>query len=96
MAELGTAFGLVFQPYVLGVIMASAIFGLFVGAIPGLTATMATALQSPTDADDDRHAATTTLTLHERIGFELGWDYAHYRMQPPAPYALVRCWRLHA
>ena len=28
----------------------------------------------------------STLTLHERIGFELGWDYAHYRMQPPAPY----------
>jgi hypothetical protein len=31
---------------------------------------------------------TTTLTLHERIGFELGWDYAHYRLAPPAPYAL--------
>ena len=29
----------------------------------------------------------TTLTLHERIGFELGWDYAHHRLQPPAPYA---------
>jgi TctA family transporter len=41
------AFGLVFQPYVLMVIFASAIFGLFVGAIPGLTATMATALLVP-------------------------------------------------
>ncbi len=41
------AFGLVFQPYVLAVILASAIFGLFVGAIPGLTATMATALLVP-------------------------------------------------
>jgi hypothetical protein len=28
-----------------------------------------------------------TLTAHEHIGFELGWDYAHYRMLPPAPYA---------
>jgi len=28
-----------------------------------------------------------TLTAHEHIGFELGWDYAHYRLQPPAPYA---------
>ena len=41
-----TAFGLVFQPYVLMVIVLSALYGLFVGAIPGLTATMATALAS--------------------------------------------------
>jgi TctA family transporter len=38
---------LVFQPYVLIVILASAAFGMFVGAIPGLTATMATALLVP-------------------------------------------------
>jgi TctA family transporter len=44
---LYTAFGLVFQPYVLAVIAASAVYGLFVGAIPGLTATMATALLVP-------------------------------------------------
>ncbi len=44
---LATAFGLVFDPYVLLVIFASAAFGLFVGAIPGLTATMATALLVP-------------------------------------------------
>ncbi|MFM9887619.1 MAG: tripartite tricarboxylate transporter permease [Burkholderiales bacterium] len=47
MADLATAFGLVFQPYVLWVILGSAVFGLFVGAIPGLTATMATALLVP-------------------------------------------------
>ncbi len=47
MADLSTAFGLVFQPYVLWVILGSAVFGLFVGAIPGLTATMATALLVP-------------------------------------------------
>ena len=47
MDALATAFGLVFQPYVLGVIAASAAYGLFVGAIPGLTATMATALLVP-------------------------------------------------
>ncbi len=41
------ALGLVFDPYVLLVIFCSAIFGLFVGAIPGLTATMATALLVP-------------------------------------------------
>jgi len=47
MADILTAFGLVFEPYVIAVILASAVFGLFVGAIPGLTATMATALLVP-------------------------------------------------
>lgn len=28
----------------------------------------------------------TGLTAHEHVGFELGWDYAHYRVEPPAPY----------
>src|SRR5687767_14188717 len=41
------AAGLVFQPYVLWVILASSVFGMFVGAMPGLTATMATALLVP-------------------------------------------------
>ncbi|MFN0041483.1 MAG: tripartite tricarboxylate transporter permease [Burkholderiales bacterium] len=41
------AFALIFDPYVLVVIGASALYGLFVGAIPGLTATMATALLVP-------------------------------------------------
>jgi TctA family transporter len=43
----GQALALVFDPYVLTVIFCSAIFGLFVGCIPGLTATMATALLVP-------------------------------------------------
>jgi hypothetical protein len=30
--------------------------------------------------------SATALTAHEHIGFELGWDYAHYRLLPPAPY----------
>jgi putative tricarboxylic transport membrane protein len=47
MDAVTAAFGLVFTPYVLWVIFASAIFGLFVGAVPGLTATMATALLVP-------------------------------------------------
>jgi putative tricarboxylic transport membrane protein len=44
---LAQAFALVFDPYVLWVVAASAAFGLFVGAVPGLTATMATALLVP-------------------------------------------------
>ncbi|MBE7424695.1 MAG: tripartite tricarboxylate transporter permease [Ideonella sp.] len=46
-AVISQAFGLVFDPYVLWIILASALFGLFVGAVPGLTATMATALLVP-------------------------------------------------
>ncbi len=42
-----TAIELVFTPYVLLVIFLSALFGLFEGSIPGLTATMATALLVP-------------------------------------------------
>ena len=41
------AFGLIIQPQVLLIIGVSGAFGLFVGAIPGLTATMATALLVP-------------------------------------------------
>ncbi|MFM7705929.1 MAG: tripartite tricarboxylate transporter permease [Rubrivivax sp.] len=47
MSAIAAAAGLVFDPYVLMVVMASAVFGIFVGAIPGLTATMATALLVP-------------------------------------------------
>jgi len=41
------AFGMVFDPQTLGVMLGAALFGLFVGAVPGLTATMATALLVP-------------------------------------------------
>jgi TctA family transporter len=47
MTALWTAFGLVFQPDVLLTIGLAAVFGLVVGAIPGLTATMAIALLVP-------------------------------------------------
>lgn len=41
------ASALIFDPFVIWVIVASAAFGMFVGAMPGLTATMATALLIP-------------------------------------------------
>ncbi len=41
------AFSMVFEPYTLMVMVAAAFYGLFVGAVPGLTATMATALLVP-------------------------------------------------
>jgi TctA family transporter len=46
-SAIAAAAALVFDPYVITVVVASAVFGLFVGAIPGLTATMATALLVP-------------------------------------------------
>ena len=44
---IAQAFALVLDPFVLLVMVLSALFGIFVGAIPGLTATMATALLIP-------------------------------------------------
>lgn len=41
------ALPLVFDPFTLMVIMACALFGLFIGAVPGLSATMATAMLVP-------------------------------------------------
>jgi TctA family transporter len=45
--HLIAGFALVLDPVVLGAVLGSAVFGLFVGAIPGLTATMAVALLVP-------------------------------------------------
>jgi TctA family transporter len=44
---VGQAFSMVFEPYTLMVMVLAAFYGLFVGAVPGLTATMATALLVP-------------------------------------------------
>src|SRR6188508_1585487 len=47
MDPLLTAFGMVFDPYTIAVMLGASLFGLFVGAVPGVTATMATALLVP-------------------------------------------------
>ncbi len=44
---VGQAFSMVFAPYTLMVMVLASLYGLFVGAVPGLTATMATALLVP-------------------------------------------------
>ena len=44
---VGQAFAMVFEPYTLMVMVLASLYGLFVGAVPGLTATMATALLVP-------------------------------------------------
>src|SRR5512143_295049 len=47
MEALGTAFGMVFSAKTLWPMLLASLFGLFFGAVPGLTATMATALLVP-------------------------------------------------
>jgi TctA family transporter len=47
MDALSTAFGMVFSVKTLAPMLLASLFGLFVGAVPGLTATMATALLVP-------------------------------------------------
>lgn len=47
MDGLGTAVGMLADPSLLTVVLATAVYGLFIGAIPGLTATLATALLVP-------------------------------------------------
>jgi len=47
MTAVGQAFAMVFEPYTMMVMILAALYGLFVGAVPGLTATMATALLVP-------------------------------------------------
>ena len=45
--HLAQAFSMVFEPYTILVMVLASLYGLFVGAVPGLTATMATALLVP-------------------------------------------------
>lgn len=47
LANLGEAFGMLVDPTLIVVVLASAVYGMFIGAIPGLTATLATALLVP-------------------------------------------------
>jgi putative tricarboxylic transport membrane protein len=46
-ADLATALGMLADPTLIVVVLASAVYGLFIGAIPGLSATLATALLVP-------------------------------------------------
>ena len=47
MDAVAQAFSMVFEPYTIVVMVIASLYGLFVGAVPGLTATMATALLVP-------------------------------------------------
>jgi hypothetical protein len=40
-----------------------------------------------TDLFHSHDRSTGSVTTHEHLGFELGWDFAHYDVHLPAPYA---------
>ena len=72
MEHIITAMGLVLEPYVLMVICLSAAYGLFVGAIPGLTATMATALLVPVTFFMDPVPALAAIVTMEAMAIFAG------------------------
>jgi putative tricarboxylic transport membrane protein len=72
MEHILTALWLVLDPYVLMVIAISAAYGLFVGAIPGLTATMATALLVPVTFFMDPVPALAAIVTMEAMAIFAG------------------------
>lgn len=72
MEHISTAISLIVEPYVLMVICISAFYGLFVGAIPGLTATMATALLVPVTFFMDPVPALAAIVTMEAMAIFAG------------------------
>lgn len=72
MEHLFVAIGLIFKPYVLFVIIVSAVYGLFVGSIPGLTATMAAALLVPVTFFMDPVPALAAIVTMEAMAIFAG------------------------
>lgn len=70
--NIQTALTLILQPYVLGVVGLAAVYGLFVGAIPGLTATMATALLVPVTFFMDPVPALAAIVTMEAMAIFAG------------------------
>jgi putative tricarboxylic transport membrane protein len=70
--NIQTALTLILQPYVLWVVGLAAVYGLFVGAIPGLTATMATALLVPVTFFMDPIPALAAIVTMEAMAIFAG------------------------
>ena len=89
MENILTAFSLIFQPYVMMIIAMSALYGLFVGSIPGLTATMATALLVPVTFFMDPVPALAAIVTMEAMAIfavtfpERWFAFPAPRSQPP-------------
>ncbi len=72
LAALQEASGKVFSPSMLGIIVLSGAYGLFVGAVPGLTATMAVALIIPFTFFMDPAAALAAIVTLEAMAIFAG------------------------
>jgi len=72
MEHILVALGLILKPYVIFIILMSAVYGLFVGAIPGLTATMATALLVPVTFFMDPVPALAAIVTMEAMAIFAG------------------------
>jgi len=72
MENILTAVMLILQPYVLLIICIAAVYGLFVGSIPGLTATMATALLVPVTFFMDPVPALAAIVTMEAMAIFAG------------------------
>ena len=72
MEHILVALELILKPYVIFVILISAVYGLFVGAIPGLTATMATALLVPVTFFMDPVPALAAIVTMEAMAIFAG------------------------
>jgi len=70
--NIQTALTLILQPHVLWVVGLAAVYGLFVGAIPGLTATMATALLVPVTFFMDPIPALAAIVTMEAMAIFAG------------------------
>ncbi len=70
--NIQTALAMILQPHVLWVMGLAAVYGLFVGAIPGLTATMATALLVPVTFFMDPVPALAAIVTMEAMAIFAG------------------------
>lgn len=85
LAQMLTAVGMVFEPKVLLTILGASIFGLFVGAIPGLTATMATALLVPLTFFMDPLSAVSAIVACTAMAITAGIFRAASSASPARP-----------
>ncbi|MDR1377343.1 MAG: tripartite tricarboxylate transporter permease [Synergistaceae bacterium] len=70
--NLTHALGLLMDPYVIAIIVGASIYGLFVGAMPGLTASMATALLVPVTFFMDPVPALAAMVTMEAMAIFAG------------------------
>ncbi len=95
-AHLAQALALVLDPAVLAAVVASGLFGLFVGAIPGLTATMAVALLVPVTFFLSPLAAVACMVTATAMAIFAGDVPGALLRMPGTPASAAYCDEAHA